>query len=112
MHQTARDDAAGDGFVHTLTIAGEAVAGDEILRRFRSQIHDALTRLPGFHRATILQSVDTAHLCVVTEWAARDDWAGAQWDTVVQDIVVGLFRSGTRTDENSYRVIFREQRSG
>ncbi|HZO94833.1 MAG TPA: hypothetical protein VFB22_13910 [Candidatus Baltobacteraceae bacterium] len=110
MHQTAGDDAVGNGFVHTLIVAGEAVPGDEILREFRSKIDDALTRLPGFHRATILQGLDTTDLCVVTEWAARDDWAGAQWDTVVQDIVVGLFRSGTRTEESSYRVIFREQR--
>ena len=93
-------------FVHVWLVTVEPETTGEIVERIRETATQARPVLHGLKSASILVSEDRTRVALITEWEGAHDWGRAQWDTHIQDAVVGLFRTANHVDSHLYRNVF------
>jgi heme-degrading monooxygenase HmoA len=94
-------------FVHLVHLVVEEGRVDEVVEDVRKTSVAALSRINGFQSLAVLVSDDRTHIVALSKWERRKDWARAEWDQQLQDVVITLYSSALQVESRSYHEVFR-----
>lgn len=96
-----------DTFVHVTLLSVETTHADQVVEHVRVQGAEALSHIRGFLGLTVLVGTDKSRVVVLSEWERPRDWAQAEWDARIQDVLVRLYGLSLKMDSHSYERVFR-----
>jgi heme-degrading monooxygenase HmoA len=104
---TQHDMPNSDAFVHVALLSIETTFADQVVEHVRIRVAEALSHMRGFLSLTVLVATDKSRVAVLSEWERSRDWAQAEWDTGIQDLVATLYGLVLNMDSHSYERVFR-----